>query len=220
MKKDIIDIKAEEQCEIYGFIETIREQKTMAFIVVKDRSGSVQVAIEKGKCKEFDESIASFTKGSFVRIKGKAVSAEQVRPHKIEIVPSEIIIESIAQSIFNSRITRQTLPGFHAAQITPVGFTAKNGEIRKDSALRYHPDDAYQNKDTKKWISKNQYDRLSKEEQKNYKKGIAPYVEVMLPANNFGLTWDGSEEQQKELIAQLEDEGLDQMIGYRIRTDG
>ena len=48
MKKDIIDIKAEEQCEIYGFIETIREQKTMAFIVVKDRSGSVQVAIEKG----------------------------------------------------------------------------------------------------------------------------------------------------------------------------
>lgn len=129
-------------------------------------------------------------------------------------------LESIAQSIFNSRITRQTLPGFHAAQITPVGFTAKNGEIRKDSALRYHPDDAYQNKDTKKWISKNQYDRLSKEEQKNYKKGIAPYVEVMLPANNFGLTWDGSEEQQKELIAQLEDEGLDQMIGYRIPTEG
>ncbi len=99
MKKDIIDIKAEEQCEIYGFIETIREQKTMAFIVVKDRSGSVQVAIEKGKCKEFDESIASFTKGSFVRIKGKAVFAEQVRTHKIEIVPSEIIIESIAQSM-------------------------------------------------------------------------------------------------------------------------
>ena len=129
-------------------------------------------------------------------------------------------LESICQSIFNSRITRQTLPGFHAAQITPVGFTKKDGQIRKDSALRYHPDDAYQHKESNKWISKNQYDRLSKEEQDNYEKGIAPYVEIMLPANNFGLNWDGSEEQQKELIAQLEDEGLDQMIGYRIPTEG
>ena len=129
-------------------------------------------------------------------------------------------LENISQSIFNSRITRQTLPGFHAAQITPVGFTKKDGQIRKDSALRYHPDDAYQHKESNRWISKNQYDRLSKEEQDNYKKGIAPYVEVMLPANNFGLNWDGSEEQQKELIAQLEDAGLDQMIGYRIPTEG
>lgn len=129
-------------------------------------------------------------------------------------------LESICQSIFNSRITRQTLPGFHAAQITPVGFTKKDGQIRKDSALRYHPDDAYQHKESNRWISKNQYDRLSKEEQDNYEKGIAPYVEIMLPANNFGLNWDGSEEQQKELIAQLEDEGLDQMIGYRIPTEG
>ena len=129
-------------------------------------------------------------------------------------------LENIAQSIFNSRITRQTLPGFHAAQITPVGFTKKDGQIRKDAALRYHPDDAYQHKKTNRWISKNQYDRLSKEEKNNYKKGIAPYVEVMLPANNFGLNWDGSEEQQNELIAQLEDEGLDQMIGYRIPTEG
>lgn len=129
-------------------------------------------------------------------------------------------LENISQSIFNFRITRQTLPGFHAAQITPVGFTKKDGQIRKDAALRYHPDDAYQHKKTNRWISKNQYDRLSKEEKENYKKGIAPYVEVMLPANNFGLNWDGSEEQQKELIAQLEDEGLDQMIGYRIPTEG
>lgn len=39
-------------------------------------------------------------------------------------------LESIAQAIFNSAITRQKLPGWHAAQITSVGF---------DKRLKYHP---------------------------------------------------------------------------------
>lgn len=39
-------------------------------------------------------------------------------------------LESISQSVFNNAVTRQTLPGFHAAQITNVGF---------DKKLQYHP---------------------------------------------------------------------------------
>lgn len=40
-------------------------------------------------------------------------------------------LESIAQAIFNSAITRQKLPGWHAAQITNVG---------KSEKLQYHPE--------------------------------------------------------------------------------
>lgn len=40
-------------------------------------------------------------------------------------------LESIAQAIFNSAVTRQKLPGYHAAQITNVGF---------DKKLGYHKD--------------------------------------------------------------------------------
>lgn len=39
-------------------------------------------------------------------------------------------LESIAQSMFNNHITRQTLPGWHAAQITNIGY---------DKNLKYHP---------------------------------------------------------------------------------
>ena len=50
-------------------------------------------------------------------------------------------LENIAQSIFNSTITRQTLPGWHAAQITSVGHGAKvldsDGQWR---TLKYHPE--------------------------------------------------------------------------------
>lgn len=49
-------------------------------------------------------------------------------------------LESIAQAIFNSSITRQKFPGWHAAQVTQVGYGMKvldnNGKLRE---LKYHP---------------------------------------------------------------------------------
>ena len=104
-------------------------------------------------------------------------------------------LESIAQSLFNSRITRQKLPGFHAAQITNIGFKPMSDKVSNrtySKELRYHPDGK-------------------------------PYIEVMLPANNFGLKRtkaDGTLKTDKELLKELQDSGLDTMIGYRIPTEG
>lgn len=43
-------------------------------------------------------------------------------------------LESAAQAIFTNAITRQTLPGFHAAQVTSVGFA----KIKSNQRLNYH----------------------------------------------------------------------------------
>lgn len=57
-------------------------------------------------------------------------------------------LESIAQAIFNSNITRQKLPGWHAAQVTQIGHGMKvldsNGKLRE---LKYHPENEYLLKD-------------------------------------------------------------------------
>lgn len=105
-------------------------------------------------------------------------------------------LESIAQSLFNNRITRQKLPGWHAAQITNVGWTALNDTVDKRSyskKLQYHPDGK-------------------------------PYVEIMLPKSNFqNLEYnkpDGTPKTDEELLAELAESGLDTMIGYRIPTEG
>lgn len=104
-------------------------------------------------------------------------------------------LESIAQSLFNSRITRQKLPGFHAAQITNIGFKPMSEQVSNrtySKELRYHPDGK-------------------------------PYIEVMLPASNFGLKRtkaDGTLKTDEELLKELQDSGLDTMIGYRIPTEG
>lgn len=101
-------------------------------------------------------------------------------------------LESISQAMFNSAITRQELPGFHAAQITNVGFKATKDQISYSKELKYHPNGER-------------------------------YIEVMLPASNFGFAKnaDGTYKKSKEeLLKELQDVHLDTFIGYRIPTEG
>lgn len=135
-------------------------------------------------------------------------------------------LENIAQSLFNSRITRQKLPGFHAAQITNVGFKSLNESIENraySKELRYHPEQ-YKNKKTGKTISWRQHELLNDDDKKNYENiGAAPYIEVLLPASNFNFkreNEDGTKKTDKQLLEELQEAGLDTVIGYRIPTEG
>lgn len=101
-------------------------------------------------------------------------------------------LESISQAMFNSAITRQELPGFHAAQINNVGFKATKDQVGYSKELKYHPNGER-------------------------------YIEIMLPASNFGFAKnaDGTYKKSKEeLLKELQDAGLDTLIGYRIPTEG
>lgn len=101
---------------------------------------------------------------------------DYVTPDPITHIPTmpnfmnyaSIKLQSIAQSIFNNSITRQKLPGWHAAQITNVGFSKK---------LEYHPanengsgNEAYIEVMLPRWskvlpknLTKEQLDHISKE---------------------------------------------------------
>lgn len=65
---------------------------------------------------------------NFVEYLTPDVLGQPVMPNYMNNVSTKL--ESIAQAIFNSSITRQKLPGWHAAQITNVGY---------DTNLKYHP---------------------------------------------------------------------------------
>ena len=120
-------------------------------------------------------------------------------------------IENIAQSLFNNRITRQKLPGFHAAQVTNIGWknTGQGKSYIYSKNLQYHPNGER-------------------------------YIEVMLPASNFGFdindskydnyrekaiekNWSAEkleEEIKKDMLEELQAKKLDTVIGYRIPTEG
>lgn len=112
-------------------------------------------------------------------------------------------LESIAQACYNGTITRQTLPGWHAAQITAVGYSRKlKFDVKTGTMEVYLP----------RWSSKipkyNPNDTVHQKMVENAKKN-GEYADL----TNYEIF-------DKLIIKQIESEGLDLHIGYRIPTEG
>ena len=86
-------------CKVSGFVENFRNKKTMAFIVVKDITGKLQVTIEKEKHPEFTEMLDILTPQSVVTFEGEVVASEYVKLGGKEMYPSTMKIESIAEAM-------------------------------------------------------------------------------------------------------------------------
>ena len=84
---------------ISGFVENFRNKKWMAFIVVKDITGKLQVTIEKEKHPEMLEMLDSLTIQSVVTFEGEVVESEYVKLGGKEMYPTTMKIESIAEAI-------------------------------------------------------------------------------------------------------------------------
>lgn len=140
--------------------------------------------------------------------------------------------ESVAQSVINNNITRQTLPGFHAPQVTNVGWQAK------DEELVYKLKADANNKNLKDNLTPNEFALLSDEDKANYNKVKGnitaskdlryhpdgePYIEILVPRSVFNFRLkdkDGNNKTDNELLEELQEAGLDKVIGYRIPTEG
>lgn len=92
----IANVVPGNRCRISGFIENLRNKRTMAFIVVKDITGKLQVTIEKEKNPELSEKIDQLTIHSVVTFEGEVVANEFVKMGGMEMLPDTLEIESIA----------------------------------------------------------------------------------------------------------------------------
>lgn len=101
--------------------------------------------------------------------------------------------QNVCQSMFNNAITRQKLPGFHAAQVTNVGYSKK---------LRYHPDGG---RYIEVLLPKSNFGFAKNED--------GTYKDVDEVRDKDGNLIGG-------LLKQLQDAKLDTLIGYRIPTEG
>ena len=88
-------------------------------------------------------------------------------------------LESVGQALFNRAVTRQVLPGWHAAQITGVGYSHR---LRFDA-----------------------------------KTGV---MEVYLPRWSKLIPRGKTPEEDAAILKQIQEEGLDIHLGYRIPTEG
>lgn len=91
-------IKLGEVNHVAGFVENIRNKKTMCFIVLRDVSGKLQLTIEKAKHPEMEETLAKITADSVIEATGLIQASEYVKLNGMEMYPDTITIDSIAEA--------------------------------------------------------------------------------------------------------------------------
>ena len=105
----IKNLKPTEEVLVAGYIETIRNQKNMIFLVLTDATGSAQITIIKSEYPTLVEIVEKLTTNSFIEVIGKCVSAVNVKLNGIEIYPSNINVLSIAETSPISQNSAQDL---------------------------------------------------------------------------------------------------------------
>ena len=84
---------------ISGFVENFRNKKSMAFIVVRDITGKMQVTVIKEEHPEFSEMLDKLTPHSVVTFEGEVVASEYVKLGGIEMYPTSMKVESYADAL-------------------------------------------------------------------------------------------------------------------------
>ena len=100
MERNLIaNVVCGESNKIQGFVENLRNKRTMAFLVIRDHSGRLQVTIEKEKHPDLAAIVDQLTVESVVTCIGPVVENEYVRMGGKEMLPEEMEILSIAEPL-------------------------------------------------------------------------------------------------------------------------
>jgi aspartyl-tRNA synthetase len=86
----------DNKVKVSGWVNKIRNQKKMSFLLLKDETGIVQVTIDNGEQKELHKIVSDLTPESAISIEGKLIKNEIVKIGGVEILPSKIEVENLA----------------------------------------------------------------------------------------------------------------------------
>ena len=93
------DITPGASYRISGFVENLRNKRTMAFLVIRDITGKLQVTLEKETNPELAALVDQLTIHSVVTVEGPVVANEYVKMGGMEMLPERLVIESIADAL-------------------------------------------------------------------------------------------------------------------------
>jgi nondiscriminating aspartyl-tRNA synthetase len=84
-----------ETVHIAGWVQTLRLQRAMQFVLVRDHSGTVQLTHRRDGS-ELEEALERLTPESAVRVTGKLIANKIVTLGGIEIIPEQVTVENLA----------------------------------------------------------------------------------------------------------------------------
>lgn len=102
MKRTLISKAKEkigEQVTLKGFVQTIRNQKAVQFLILRDHTGLIQVVAERSeKNKDTNNRIEALTRESAVEVSGVLVSNPNVKLGQLELQLKTLHAESISDA--------------------------------------------------------------------------------------------------------------------------
>ena len=100
MKRTLIrELKPEEYSKISGWALKIRDTKYMVFIVLQDRSGKIQVSLDKKNNEELVKKLEGVLASSILSFTGKMVLSEYVKDGGKEFLPEGLEILSRSDAL-------------------------------------------------------------------------------------------------------------------------
>ena len=95
----INELEEGKETKISGWAKKVRDTKYMIFIVLEDRSGSIQVSVDKGTMQDLVEKLEGVLPDSVLEFEGKMVLSEYVKQGGKEFLPSSVNILSRAEAL-------------------------------------------------------------------------------------------------------------------------
>jgi aspartyl-tRNA synthetase len=95
-----IDVKEDDfgnEIAVAGWVEDIRNLGSIAFVIVRDKKGTLQVTLLKKEQPEIFEKMASISRESVIFVKGLCQKSDKAR-NGYEILPNELRILSTAET--------------------------------------------------------------------------------------------------------------------------
>ena len=92
----IKDLKIGE-VKVVGFVDRVRDQKSMQFVLIKDRSGCLQITIEKEKQPEIAQIFSKLQTGSVVLAEGRLIENPSVKQDGRELLVDHVTVLSEAE---------------------------------------------------------------------------------------------------------------------------
>lgn len=98
-REQIAGLTPGKECKICGFVENLRNKRAMAFLVIRDASGKLQVTLEKEPNPALAKVVDELTLESVVEVSGQLVENSHVKMGGMELLPTEIKILSKAEAL-------------------------------------------------------------------------------------------------------------------------